>query len=292
MGLRANPSQRQRRLGHELRKLREAAGLTTAEAGRRVGIGQAHVSHIEAGRTACPEPRLHALTEAYECLNEPLVTALAEMAGASGKGWWTEFRDILDDRARDLAELEESAAAFQTFEWMYVPGLLQTPDYMRDLFRNRSPRPSEDLIDRYIDFRLHRQQTLMREPPPAFHAVIHEAAFHMHFVKRSTMRHQLLHLLELSQFDNVTIQLLPFKAEGCPAATGVPFTILTPKAVELRTVYAEQPITPIFLVDRTDVDQFMSDFDRVRTVALAPLDPSESHEKSSLGLVQHLRYVL
>ncbi|MGW8849787.1 helix-turn-helix domain-containing protein [Streptomyces xiamenensis] len=292
MGLRSNQSQRQRRLGHELRKLREAAGLTTAEAGRRVGLGQAHVSHIEAGRTACPEPRLRELTAVYGCVNEPLIDGLVAMTNATGKGWWTAYRDLLDDRARDLAELEHTTTAFRTFEWLYVPGLLQTPEYMRKLYANGVQDPDPGAIDKYVDFRLHRQEALVADPQPTCHAVIHEAAFHMQFVDRKTMRDQLAYLVELSQAPNITIQLLPFKAESHPVTAGSPFTIHDAGARELRTVHVEHPISQVFLHDEEQVDRFEADFQRLSIVSLEPVEPSQQHRENSYALVQHLRYIL
>jgi transcriptional regulator with XRE-family HTH domain len=292
MGLRTHPTQRQKRLGHELRKLREAAGLTTAEAGRHIGLGQAHLSHIEAGRTACAEPRLRALAQLYGCRNEPLIETLVGMSNANGKGWWTDYRTIVDDRGRDLAELESAATGMRAFQWLYVPGLLQTPDYMREVFHNGDLPASPDTVGSQIEFRLRRQQALAGEQPPSYHAVVHEAAFHMHFVSRATMRAQLKHLVEVAKQPNITLQLLPFKADSHPVTPGVPFTIHDSGVPELRTVHVEQPITPLFLGDQPHVDQFTAAFRRLSMVALAPLDPAESLEENSLGLVQHLRYVL
>lgn len=292
MGLRTNPSQRQKRLGHELRKLREAAGLTTAEAGRQVGLGQAHLSHIEAGRTGCAEPRLRALVHLYGCRSEPLAAALVRMSKANGKGWWTDFRTITDERGRDLAELESTATSLRAFQWLYVPGLLQTPEYMREVFGNGSPEISAETMRSQIEFRLRRQQVLVGDGAPSYHAVIHEAAFHMHFVSRATMREQLKHLVRLAGSPNITLQLLPFKGDSHPVTPGAPFTIHDAGVPELRTVHVEQPITPLFLSDQPHIDQFTAAFERLTMVSLAPLDPAESLEENSLGLVQHLRYVL
>jgi transcriptional regulator with XRE-family HTH domain len=292
MGLRTNPTQRQKRLGQELRKLREASGVGTAEACAHAGLNKPHLSHIEAGRTACPEPRLRTLLEVYGCSDTTLTEALVAMTQATGKGWWTQYKEVLDERARDLAELESATVAFRSFEWLHVPGLLQTPEYMRELFQGRRPDESPELMEQYIDFRLRRQQVLTEEPLPSYHAVVHEAAFHMHFVSRKTMRDQLLYLVEVAQFPNVTLQLLPFKAESYPASPGAPFVVHDARAPQLGTVFVEQPINPLFLTGQLHIDQFTSDFARMSNVALAPLNPTEAHEESSFGLVQHLRYVL
>ncbi|MFB7900318.1 DUF5753 domain-containing protein, partial [Streptomyces xiamenensis] len=239
-----------------------------------------------------PEPRLRELAAVYGCVNEPLIDGLVAMANATGKGWWTAYRDLLDDRARDLAELEHTTTAFRTFEWLYVPGLLQTPEYMRNLYRNGNNNVSPAVLDRYVEFRLHRQEVLVAEDQPTYHAIIHEAAFHMHFVDRATMRAQLAYLVELSQTPNITIQLLPFKAESLPVVPGSHFAIHDLPARELRTVHVEHPISELFLHEEEETNRFETHFRRLSIVSLDPLNPAEQHEGNSFALVQHLRYVL
>ncbi|MEO3754285.1 DUF5753 domain-containing protein [Streptomyces sp. B6B3] len=214
------------------------------------------------------------------------------MTNSTGKGWWSEYRAILDDRGRDLAELESTVTGFRTVEWLYVPGLLQTPDYMRELFVNGEPSRSSEAIKDRVEFRMRRQEALTGPRSPSFHAVVHEAAFHMHFVGRDTMRAQLDYLVELSQFPSVAIQLLPFRAESHPVTPGAPFTIHDVGVTSLRTVHVEHPVSPLFLCDGPHVDQFTAAFRRLTMVGLEPLDPSESREGNSMALVQHLRYVL
>ncbi|MGK5532530.1 helix-turn-helix domain-containing protein [Streptomyces sp. URMC 129] len=292
MGLRSKPTQRQRRLGHELRKLREAAGMGAAEACERAGLNKPHLSHIEAGRTACPEPRLRALLDAYGCSDTTLIRALVELTNATGKGWWSAHRDVADDRGRDLAELESTTTAYRVFDWLHVPGLLQTPAYMRSLFTHEDPGATAGDLDARTGFRLRRQRVLTEEPAPAFRAVIHEAAFHMGFVDRVTMLEQLDHLVELARLPHVSIRLLPFRCAAYPGTSGTPFTIHDASAPQLSTVYVEQPNTPLFLFAPWHVEHFAADFARISGISLDPLDPGAADEKSSLGLIQHLRYVL
>jgi transcriptional regulator with XRE-family HTH domain len=292
MGLRVNPTQRQRRLGQELRKLRESSGLTGPEAGAYINVGRAHMSHIEAGRTHIPEDKLRTLAEIYGCKSAQLVEELASMTRSNGKGWWSEYKRILDDRARDLAELEASAVAHRSFQLLYIPGLLQTTDYMRAVLKNGEPDTPATRIDRYIEFRQRRQDVLAGEQPPEYHAVVHEAAFHMRYVGREVMRRQIQHLVTAAQRPNIRIQVLPFKAPSYPATSSTPFVIFDSSAPELRTAYVEHPVSSVFLADEERITRFSQDFDRLATVALSPLDPEETHAESSHGLVQHLLYDL
>ncbi|WP_049579555.1 DUF5753 domain-containing protein [Streptomyces sp. SBT349] len=293
MGLRVKPTQRQRRLGQELRNLREAAGVGAAEASARAGLNKPHLSHIEAGRTACPEPRLRTLLDTYGCRDATLTRALVELTNAPGKGWWSAYRDLGDEQAGDLAELESLTTAYRAFDWMRIPGLLQTPAYMRSLCAGADPGAPPELIDARVEFGLRRQRALTDPPGPRpFHAVVHEAAFHMRFVNGRTMREQLTYLVELAQFPHITIQLLPFRRAAYPATPGCPFTIHDAAAPQLSTVHVELPGSALFLGDRRDLERFGADFARISGLSLAPLDPASRHEKTSYGLIQHLRYIL
>jgi hypothetical protein len=250
------------------------------------------MSHIETGRTHISEEKLRTLARVYGCTDDQLIKALVAMAQSDGRGWWSKHKRFKGTRSRDLAEVESTATAHRAFQWLYVPGLLQTPDYMRTLFRRSRPEESEQVVDEYVEFRLRRQQVLSMEPLPVYHAIIHEAAFHMHFVSREVMLNQLKYLIEVSQFPNIAIQIMPFSADAHPGTPGTPFTIYDTQTPALRTVYVEHPITSVFLGDEPHINQFATDFDRLCGVSLASLDPGGPMAEGSLGFVQHLLYVL
>jgi transcriptional regulator with XRE-family HTH domain len=293
MAHRISPSWRQLRLGAELQKLRNAKGATGAEAASHAGLSGAHLGHIEAGRTAIVESRLRALMCFYGVENDPLFDALIAMNNATGKGWWSAYRRSLGQRLCDLAEVESTAVGCRTFEVMHVPGLLQTPEFMRALFRSGNPDASTADVERSVDFRLQRQEVLPGLDPLGVHAVIHEAAFLARFVPRDVMRQQLEHLLCLAEQPNVRIQLLPFRAEDCPSMPGGPFTIYETAVPRLGTCYVEHPVGATFLGDEESLTGLSTAFQRLSTVALAPLEPGgPGGPSSSLGLVQHLLYAL
>ncbi|AEW95838.1 MULTISPECIES: helix-turn-helix domain-containing protein [Streptomycetaceae] len=295
MGLRANPTQRQRRLGAELRRLRETSGMSATDAGALAGLGRAHMSHIEMGRTAIPEEKLRLLAHAYGCKSPELVDALVEMAQSTGKGWWTEFRDTLAPTTLDFAELEASAEVIKTFTLIYVPGLLQTEEYMRALFEIGVPEADRHYIERGVEFRLRRGRLLLEEEPPQYYAVVHEAALHMTGVGRDVLVRQIEHLLELAQLPHVNIQIIPFR-ERLALASESQFSIYEPAVPQLGTIHLESPAATLFLTEPHQLTRYNEDFDNLRQSALPPLDPKTDigaySRRDSLGFVQHMLYTL
>ena len=200
---RKTPSERQRRLGVELRKLRTGARMSGDEAGALLDIERTRISHIEAGRVAVPRNGLHKLLCAYGCAEGPLFEGLMEMAQDRGKGWWDEFRDTVGPMGRDLAELESRSAALRTHESVFVPGMLQTEEDAHAVMSEAESDPQR--VQRYVEFRMRRQQVLSGSPV-TYRAIIHEAALHAQIGGARVMRRQLLRLIQTSCLPNVTVQ--------------------------------------------------------------------------------------
>lgn len=293
MGLRTNPTQQQQRLGSELRRLRDAVGMTAAEAGRHAGMSGTHLGHMESGRTAFPPNKLHALLRAYGIESEPYANALLSMSESTGRGWWSDYRREVADTARDLAELESTATSQRLFEMVHLPGLLQTPEYARALLE--SAQRDTSATERFLEFRLRRQEVLAGDSPPHYHAVIHEAAFHMGFVPPEVMRRQLAHLVEVVRLPHVTVQILPFKSGEFPSV-GTPFTLFGRTPPELSTIYLEHDAGSAFFGDHQHISRYTEVFSKLSTVALPPLALDAEREfatkRDSYSLVQHLSYIL
>lgn len=293
MGLRTNISERQRRLGTELKQLREQAGLTTSEAAERIGMTRGQLGHIEAGRTSVLTERLLDLSRVYGCSEEPYVEALVAMSESNGKGWWSAFRKHMGPHSLNLAELESEAVAIRTHEPLFIPGLFQTADYTRSIFTN--PDLGFANIEEGLAFRMERQDILTRDNPPSVHAVIHEAALHMRFGGTEVAREQLLHLIELARLPNVTVQIYPFSARAHAVLTGN-FAHIVPANPRLGTVVVEQLLGSHYLVQQHQLEEYDALFARIADIALAPVDVSlapETHSvKDSLSLIQHLLYTL
>ncbi|MGC5345768.1 helix-turn-helix domain-containing protein [Streptomyces sp. DT171] len=205
---------RQRRLGTELRKMREAAGLNAREASALLGIDHTKISHMETARSGVGTDRLRVLASCYGCSDDLYLDALIKMASERERGWWEEYRELLPAGFLDLTELEDKSTYLRTYQIAHLPGLMQTEDYARAVFEFTFPRLPEDHVEARIAHRIKRSKVLDRKNGTEFSAVIHEAALRMRFGGRAMARTQLDHLLKLSEHPNCTVRVLPFTADG------------------------------------------------------------------------------
>ncbi|MFD6288844.1 helix-turn-helix domain-containing protein [Streptomyces anthocyanicus] len=202
---------RQQRLGAELRKLREQAGLTAREAAQASGIAESKISMTEAGRVGVSTGRVRHLAGEYACDDAALVDALAAMASERGRGWWEEYRGLLPPSFLDLAELEQHAVYLRSFENLHVPGLLQTEEHVRATYASPVSTLSEEQIEARVAFRL-RRQTVLDEAD--YEVVIHEAALRVRIADRDLARRQLGHILEQSDRPRIAVRVVPFDVDG------------------------------------------------------------------------------
>ncbi|MBT2395471.1 helix-turn-helix transcriptional regulator [Streptomyces sp. ISL-100] len=292
---RSNPSERQRRLGLELRKLRNGAGLSGDRAGALLDADRTRISNIEAGRIDVSRNRLYKLLREYGCPHGPYFDGLMEMAQELGKGWWDDFKDAIGPRARDLAELESRCSGIRIHEPLFIPGMFQTEDYARAVVTTAEQDQDQERVDRYVKFRMARQRVLTDPDAVPYHAIVHEAALRLHVGGTGTLRKQLLRLIEIARLPNVTLQIFPFE-RGAYAAFSRPFILFSGATRELDTVYIEHPLKSVFLGDGDANDKYGKMFERLAELALEPVDPEsapESHDsRDSLSLIQHIMYEL
>ncbi|MFC9808920.1 MULTISPECIES: helix-turn-helix domain-containing protein [Streptomyces] len=231
----SNPTLRQRRLGAELRKLRERAGFTVTQAAAHLGVNQGRVSMIETGRSPVSADRVRGMASAYDCSDEALVDALASMTGRRVRGWWEEYREYLPAALVDLAELEHHATALRVALAIHIPAMLQTTDHARALFRGVVPPMRQYEIEHRLTHRIKRQSILHRSDPPPYSALIHESALRMGYGGPTVTRDQLRHLLDMGELPHVTIRVIPFGTEYFPS-TGQSFDYVEGPVRQLDTV--------------------------------------------------------
>ncbi len=166
--------------------------------------------------------------------------------------------------------LEGGAASIRNFEPVVVPGLLQTADYAREIFRNGPIELDPDEVERLLEVRLARQEIFARDDRPRLWVVIDEAVIHRVVGGVSVMRGQLRHLAESAQQGKTTIQVVSYRAGAHAGAIGA-FVILDfPEATDPAVVYVETLAGDIYLEERSDVDRYNLAFDRLVAAALHP----------------------
>ena len=258
---------RQERLGIELRKLRETAGLKAREAATLVGSDSAQMSQMESGTAGVSEERVRSLAAYYSCEDRELIDALVAMATDRTPGWWEEYRGLLPTSFLDLSELEHHATYRWDVDFLHVPGLLQTEDYARALLRIGFPQGTEEEIQRRVALRMERQELLSRPDGPHLWAVMDETVLRLHIGGPKVMRAQIDRLVEATQMPNVTLQVVPFAAGPHPGMGG-PFQLFRFQIPELPDiVYAEGLTGAGYLDQRTDVVAYLEALDRMGTQA-------------------------
>ncbi|MGW5868882.1 helix-turn-helix domain-containing protein [Streptomyces sp. NPDC055239] len=267
--MRSTPTGRQLRLGSELRKLRERSGLSSTDAAQLLGIKQNQVSNMESGRLGVSSDRVRMLACHYDCPDKVLVEALTRMTNDRKRGWWEEYRELLPSLLLDLAELEHHAQSVRDATTARIPGLLQTRDYAREIFRQAVTELSPPDMEHRISFRIKRQSVLYRDNPTPYQAVVHEAALRMKVGGPATARDQLQHLLDMSERDHITLRAISFDAGAYPGS-GQSIYYAHGPVPQLDTVHLDQSHGIAFLDAEAQLHKYRTLFDRLDAVSLAP----------------------
>ena len=268
------PTVRRRRLGAELRALREKNGFKLEEVADRLGIASSTLSRIETGKAPTKTAYLTAMLALYEVNDATAQRVLLEMAREGHrKGWWSVYDDVLPSGMSMYVGLEAEASGLRSYEAMVIHGLLQTPEYARAVLKEMYSRHTEEQIRRMSDVRAERQRRLdSAEGDSSFDLwIIHDEGVIRRTVGGpSVMRLQLSHLLADAERPNVTMQVLPFES-GAHAASSGSFSVLEfPERTDADVVSIDSVAGMIFLEKDRDVRDRTEAFDRLRAAALSP----------------------
>ncbi|MGW2647779.1 helix-turn-helix domain-containing protein [Streptomyces sp. NPDC001393] len=270
MARRKEPTERHKRLGAELRKLREAAGLKGREAAALLGTDSAQVSQIEFGTAGVSGERVRQLAAHYACTDRELVAALAAMAADRTQGWWEEYRGRLPTSFLDLSELEHHATFRWDVDFLHIPGLLQTEDYARAIFSRRVPELPQGDVELRVHHRMRRRVILERVEPVPYEVLVHEAALRIRVGGRVAARAQLARILELSEADHVTVRVIPFELDDFADITATMVYAGGP-VPQLDTVVRDGPHGSFFIDSEAQLGVFRTLFRRVKGVSLDPI---------------------
>ncbi|MEU4113195.1 helix-turn-helix transcriptional regulator [Kitasatospora sp. NPDC028055] len=270
---RVSPTLRQRRIGTELRKMREAAGLSTGALARDLGIDRTQVSQIEAAKVGVSPERLRSFAAACKCMNEPLIDALEVMVQDRSKGWWEDYRGTIPDGFLEVAELEKTSESLMLWVLTHMPGPCQTIAYASSMFgRSIPPVPRHELEVRTA-FRMRRKADLRRDQKPMTF-FIYESALWTRFGGVEILREQLESLLEDSEQPWMTVRVVPFDIDTFPGAIEN-LTYAFGKVSELDTVEVESSRGPVYMDAVNELTCYRSIFTRTESISL-----SESKSRS------------
>jgi transcriptional regulator with XRE-family HTH domain len=269
--LATGPTVRRRRLGTELRRLRDSSGYKLEEVATELGVAPSTLSRIETGKAPTKSAYLTQMLEMYGVNDTAQRQILVDMAREGHrKGWWAAYDDVLPSGFDIYVGLEAETAAIRSYEISVVSGLLQTPDYARAVLREMFPRHTAQQIDRLVDLRIERQHRFDDIPPLELWAILDEAVIRRAVGGPAVMRRQLHHLIVEVDRPGTTIQVLPFSC-GAHAAHGGPFSILEfPDRSDSEVAYVESVAGYIYLEADREVRARSEAFDRLRAAALSP----------------------
>jgi transcriptional regulator with XRE-family HTH domain len=276
MPMPVGPTVRRRRLGSELRRLRELHSYKLEEIAERLGLAPSTLSRIETGKAPTRTAYLIAMLDIYEVREAAQRQVLLNMAREGHrKGWWAAWEDVLPTGFDVYVGLEAEASSVRAYESQVVHGLLQTQPYARTIMTTVRRRQTPEQVDRLIELRMQRQAVLRRDDPLDLWLILDEAVLRRTVGSPELMREQLAHLADASLWPNVTLQVLPFCSGVHPCLNG-PFAIIEfPERFDADVVYTESVAGQAYLEREGDVRARAEAFDLLRAAALSPADSTE-----------------
>ncbi|WP_433435574.1 helix-turn-helix domain-containing protein [Nonomuraea sp. CA-141351] len=252
--VRSGPTALRILVGAQLRRFREAGGVSREDAAYAIRGSHSKISRMEGGRTSFKMRDVADLLALYGVADEAereAVLALAKQANEPT--WWHDYRDVVPDWFEDYLGLEQDAALIRTYEVQFVPGLLQTEDYARAIFSLGNKGDSAERIERRVEVRMRRQRIIAPPMSRKLWVVLDEAALRHRVGSPEIMRAQLEHLGRMAAQPNITVQVVPFTSGWIVGGVG-PVTVLRFAQAELRdVVYLEQLAGAQYLVKESEV---------------------------------------
>lgn len=245
--------------GAEMRRLREAAGMSLESLGEIIKWSKSSLARYETAESMIP-PDLPARLDA----------AFGTSGGWFGKLYVLACKEFHPDQFRRMVELESRASLIQQYSGLIVPGLVQTEAYARAQFRVHNPRATLHDIDELVTARMSRQSLLAQNPAPDLYVLLDQAVLLHSYGGPAVMREQLARLADLACTSTTILQVLPFTHGGHPLAGGS-LKLLTLDDGS-RVAYEESITTGTLLEDAHVVKAHQRSYDLVRAYALSPSD--------------------
>jgi len=251
----------------ELKRLREAGGLTPDEAAVRLDFSRSKIYRLETGKSRVDADDLEDMLDLYEVAS-PERDALIQLGKeARRRGWWTRYKDVFSG---SYVVLESEASSIRRCASL-IPGIFQTPDYARAVIAATGPWLSAEEIGRRVAARAARQQALLSAADAAhMHVVLDESALRRQVGGSDIMRQQIASLASAARRPDVVVQVMPFTAGACAGMAG-DFVILDfPEREDPSVVYAEGLFGDLYLESKGETDRYILAWTQMSEQALDP----------------------
>jgi hypothetical protein len=266
MATQSSPTLRRRRLARRLRQMRESTGMTLAAAAPKLDKTRSSLGRIEKAETIADVHLVRSMMDLYNRFDPDLIDLARD---AMRPGWWVAY----GIRDRGYIGLETDAETALDLTLVYVPGLLQTEDYMRSLLGSGRVRWTKKELENQVSARLIRQRRLTAEQSPLTLAtIIDESALHKPIGGPGVMNAQLRELAKIAALDTVTVQVIPNQVGTHEGMDGA-FTVLKfQEPDDPNLLYVEYPTGAVHVEKKDETDEASLVFDRLRSVALPPAE--------------------
>ena len=242
-------------LGAALRALREASGKEAKAVARSAVMSASKLSKIETGKLGPSADDVDRILTAIGVSDDVKAEYMdaARAAATEATAWRLIQRAGLHKAQRQLQAVEARMRLLRLFQPALVPGLLQTPEYMKAIL-SRHEDLSEETVGRTISARLERQGALY-DAGKTLRFVITEPVLRWLIVPPLVMAGQLDRLISLSRLPNIDIRVVPLTGSKHDIPSHA-FVIRDDRAVTVETVHAEVVVT-----DPRDVALYIAKFD-------------------------------
>jgi transcriptional regulator with XRE-family HTH domain len=283
------PLAARRKLGAELRLLRDQQGLTTEEVGAHLDCHNSKISRLELAKRGCTKKDFEALMDLYGVSEERRAELRQLMIRGTQRvpPWWHAYNDVISANYAEFLAYEAEATLCREHQSHLIPGLAQTADYARAVTDGGIAALGPDQVDILVEVRMRRQERLHEKDPLQLELLIMESALRLRVGGPSVMAAQLERLQSVAALDNVLLRVIPFEAGEKGVSTGAFTLFATGKDQNVDVAFTESAeATTGFRDEPLAVRRLARLFGNLSTAALSEQDSLELVERIKRELIQ------